>query len=264
MDRYDWEWSRRDPRGSGYDGGYRRGWWPGGAAWRGRYSSGGGGSAYDGRRGMRYEGLGMGGGGRYRYSYGRPGGGGYGRVEPWQAGPPGGYGAQWGAAYGRGGDSYDRGYGYDRFRQGRPQGGSGPYDRSGAFDPFGGDAYADLPDAPRGYYDGYDPDLDDEPPPSDDRLFRHDWPGDEPDDNSVREGVTRSLRDDGFIDADAIRVEVKDRVVTLRGEVKDYLEARYAWDDAWDARGVRGVISKLTVGGAGGQTEPAAAAKKKR
>ena len=68
-----------------------------------------------------------------------------------------------------------------------------------------------------------------------------------PDDGEVRDAVARSLRDDGFIDADAIQVEVKDRVVTLRGEVQDYMEARYAWDDAWDAPGVRGVISKLTV-----------------
>jgi osmotically-inducible protein OsmY len=38
-----------------------------------------------------------------------------------------------------------------------------------------------------------------------------------------------------------------DGVVTLSGEVDDFLEARYAWDDAWEAEGVRGVINNLTV-----------------
>ena len=36
-------------------------------------------------------------------------------------------------------------------------------------------------------------------------------------------------------------------MVTLKGEVDDYLEARYAWDDAWEAAGVRGVLNQLTV-----------------
>ena len=76
--------------------------------------------------------------------------------------------------------------------------------------------------------------------------MRYGW-DEVPNDGEVREAVARSLRDDGFVDADVIQVEVKDRVVTLRGEVQDYMEARYAWDDAWDAPGVRGVISKLTV-----------------
>ena len=42
-------------------------------------------------------------------------------------------------------------------------------------------------------------------------------------------------------------VEVEDGVVTLRGEVDDFMEARYAWDDAWETEGVRGVINHLTV-----------------
>jgi osmotically-inducible protein OsmY len=36
-------------------------------------------------------------------------------------------------------------------------------------------------------------------------------------------------------------------VVTLTGEVDDFLKARYAWDDAWEAEGVRGVVNNLTV-----------------
>ena len=43
------------------------------------------------------------------------------------------------------------------------------------------------------------------------------------------------------------KVAVDDQVVTLTGEVGDYLEDRYAWDDAWDTTGVRGVINNLTV-----------------
>jgi len=35
--------------------------------------------------------------------------------------------------------------------------------------------------------------------------------------------------------------------VTLTGDVGDFMEARYAWDDAWESPGVRGVINNLTV-----------------
>ena len=69
----------------------------------------------------------------------------------------------------------------------------------------------------------------------------------EPGDDEIRQHVWQCLRDDGYVDAGAIEVDVSDRVVTLRGEVASYLEARYAWDDAWEAEGVRGVVSKLEV-----------------
>lgn len=261
MDRYDWEWGlrTRGAAGSRYDrdGGYGR--WPGQGYGGGRPGGYGGYARYDGWYGGWHPEEGRG----YRYSYGRPGGGWrgrFGRQEPWEPGPPGGYGRQWGAAYGH---RYDR---YDRNERYRP--GTDPYARPGAFDPFGPDPYADLPDAPRGYYDGYDPRMEDE---EIDAAVAHDmeitslpWDDEEPDDGEVRTRVARSLREDGFIDADAIQVEVKDRVVTLRGEVKDYMEARYAWDDAWDAPGVRGVISKLKVPGVGRQEAPAGAAKKRK
>ncbi|HEX6924514.1 MAG TPA: BON domain-containing protein [Longimicrobiaceae bacterium] len=95
--------------------------------------------------------------------------------------------------------------------------------------------------------EGYFDDID-EGDPDDFPAFEDPYPGwDEPTDGEVYEAVRQSLASDGFLDAGKIRVEVKDRVVTLRGEVADYMEARYAWDDAWDAPGVRGVISKLTV-----------------
>ena len=36
-------------------------------------------------------------------------------------------------------------------------------------------------------------------------------------------------------------------MVTLTGEVDDFMQARYAWDDAWESAGVRGVVNNLTV-----------------
>lgn len=243
MDRYDWEWSPgySGARRGGYDRGFRRagqGWGP-----RGR-------GGYGGERPW-----GMSGGGGYddfRYSYPgfySGGRGRYGRQEPWEPGPPSGYGSQWGTAYG--GSGRGGGWGYDQ-----------PFGRARGREPFYQDpraGYADVPPPPPGYYDEYDvepfydEELDAESPSP--------W-NQEPDDGEVRERVAWSLQSDGFIDADAIQVEVKDRVVTLRGEVKDYMEARYAWDDAWDAPGVRGVISKLSVKEGQRQEAPAGAARK--
>jgi BON domain len=59
--------------------------------------------------------------------------------------------------------------------------------------------------------------------------------------------VRRRLYEDTSLAADSIQVDVDDGIVTLSGEVEDYLEARYAWDDAWETEGVEGVISRLTV-----------------
>ncbi len=67
------------------------------------------------------------------------------------------------------------------------------------------------------------------------------------DDDDVRESVRENLFQDSFINPDHIEVEVERGVVTLRGELDDFLQARYAWDDAWESPGVRGVINNLTV-----------------
>lgn len=77
----------------------------------------------------------------------------------------------------------------------------------------------------------------DHPLPGEDRLT----------DEEIREAVLDNLFDDTWIDPDRIDVSVEDGVVTLRGEVSDFMEARYAWDDAWETPGVRGVINHLTV-----------------
>ena len=69
-------------------------------------------------------------------------------------------------------------------------------------------------------------------------------------DEEVRKDVEDALFYDTWVDAEAITVEVKDGIVTLKGELPDYQEVRYATDDAWDVDGVRGVHCQLTVNGA--------------
>lgn len=67
-------------------------------------------------------------------------------------------------------------------------------------------------------------------------------------DEDLRKEVEEALFFDTWVDAESITVEVKDGVVTLRGELPSYEEVRYATDDAWDVDGVLGVRSQLTVG----------------
>jgi hypothetical protein len=66
-------------------------------------------------------------------------------------------------------------------------------------------------------------------------------------DDEVLQSVRTRLHQDRWLDADRINVEVEDGVVTLTGEVGDFMEARYAWDDAWETPGVHGVMNALTV-----------------
>lgn len=66
-------------------------------------------------------------------------------------------------------------------------------------------------------------------------------------DEELRDEVQDALFYDTWVDADAITVEVRDGVVTLRGALPDFNEIRYATDDAWDVEGVRGVRSELVL-----------------
>ena len=66
-------------------------------------------------------------------------------------------------------------------------------------------------------------------------------------DDEVKSEVEEALFYDTWVDAEAITVEVKDGVVTLRGELPDHDEIRYATDDAWDVEGVVGVRSELSI-----------------
>lgn len=78
--------------------------------------------------------------------------------------------------------------------------------------------------------------------PYHERLRRH-----RRSDEELKEEVEEALFYDTWVDADAIAVEVSDGIVTLRGELPDHEEIRYATDDVWDVDGVRGVRSELTV-----------------
>lgn len=152
---------------------------------------------------------------------------------------------EWGDGYvggrGYGGTNYDYEHGYrssaaprpaGRPRRGRPETGPPP-----ARPPGGGGRpeemrAAQIPHGPARY--GYGP--------YHDRLRRRRRADDE-----IREDVDETLFYDTWVDADAIRAEVEDGVVTLRGTLPNYDEVRYATDDAWDVDGVRGVRTELNV-----------------
>lgn len=126
-------------------------------------------------------------------------------------------------------------------------------DRRGGWGGYGGDfrdewgGYARGPFIPEQAYVRH-PELDREPGPRGGRWgYELDDTGWDLDDEEILDAVRRKLYEDVWVDIDRIDVEVEDGVVTLRGEVDDFMEARYAWDDAWETEGVRGVINQLTV-----------------
>ena len=145
--------------------------------------------------------------------------------------PPydGGYGRQ-GAGYG-----FNRNPGYGGGMGQRPAPGPSRYDGS-----FGGHASqnaggGDGSFGPARYGLG----------PYHQRLRKRQRP-----DEELKSDVEDALFYDTWVDAEAITVEVSSGVVTLRGELPDYDEVRYATDDAWDVDGVRGVRSELRVNSA--------------
>ena len=230
MSRYDWSWNRP------YDRGF-------------------------GPRPMRGYGPGF---GDHERSGGRGGGGWWGNPAPsWQ----------WGNDAGRGWPAPRRGAWqqprYDRGEYGDSYPAYGGYpgdDARGMY--YGGDRY-DRGFAPRGgnwgQARGYDQGMVREPfipegsPHQSEREEQPHHPldpwasgeqagfGPDLSDDEIRSAVRQNLFNDSWIDADRVNVEVSEQVVTLTGEVDDYLEARYAWDDAWEAVGVRGVINQLAV-----------------
>jgi hypothetical protein len=165
--------------------------------------------------------------------------------------------------YGRweGPGGYDRGI-YGGAYEG-PQGGysEDPNPRAGwggygadLRDEWGG--YARGPFMPEQAYQRH-PELNREPRPRGGRWgYELDDTGWDLSDDDILSAVRRRLYEDVWVDIDRIDVEVEDGVVTLRGEVDDFMEARYAWDDAWETEGVRGVINHLVV--RVDQPEPAA------
>jgi BON domain len=170
----------------------------------------------------------------YGSDFGDRGGSGWWR---WAGNPAGAWPAPSRGGWGR--PRYERFGGYDRYDRGfAPRGGSWGrargYDRPMFRDPF-------VPEPL------YHQSEHDEPvrSPADPWSTQHQ--GFELSDEEIRSAVRQNLFNDNWIDAERIQVEVAEQVVTLTGEVDDYLEARYAWDDAWEAVGVRGVINQLTV-----------------
>lgn len=142
------------------------------------------------------------------------------------------YDAGWGRDSGGG---YDAGYrGFGGGYGGGPAGYRG-YDRG-----YGGGAGEEWADVPLGA-SIYGPErygLG----PYHERLRKRRRP-----DAELREEVEEALFYDTWVDAERIQVEVKEGIVTLRGELPSYDEIRYATDDAWDVEGVLGVRSELTV-----------------
>ena len=155
--------------------------------------------------------------------------------------------------YGRwdGPAGYDRGVyggGYEA-PAGRYAGGAGRRGWGGYADDFDGwqAGYARGPFLPEQAYRRH-PELEREPGPRGGRWgYELDDTGWDLDDDQILQAVRQRLYDDVWLDVDRIDVEVEDGVVTLRGEVDDFMEARYAWDDAWETAGVRGVVNLLTV-----------------
>ena len=153
--------------------------------------------------------------------------------------------------YGRweGPGGYDRGI-YGGAYEG-PQGGYG--DGRRGWGGYGRDVqeewrgYARGPFLPEHAYERH-PELEREPGPRGGRWgYELDDTGWDLDDEEILDAVRRRLYEDVWVDIDRIDVEVEDGVVTLRGEVDDFMEARYAWDDALETEGVRGVLNQLTV-----------------
>jgi hypothetical protein len=146
----------------------------------------------------------------------------------------------------RGGYGYDRGYGrgYDAGYR-RPA----TYPRQPTPREFGRDLSREpfLPDEAYRRH----PELDER------SVHRGPWASGRPgfgrtideSDAAIARAVRENLYRDRYVDADALRVQVEDGVVTLRGEVDDFLIARYAWDDTWETDGVRGVVNQITVVG---------------
>lgn len=219
MNGYDRHWRSRYDRGFGWNRSHR--------PEQGRPWSYGGGPAGLGWSNSPY---GEGNWHRSRYDRGIYGGG-----YPTFGGYPGG--RERGMYYGDRG--YAREFGSGPQRNHGNYGGGGQYDRGVARAPF----------IPQEAYERH---------PEYNRPQRHThdrWPsgaahpyGDVGmEDDEIQQAVRQSLYQDNWIDADRLDVEVNGGVVTLTGEVDDYLEARYAWDDAWETPGVRGVINNVAV-----------------
>jgi osmotically-inducible protein OsmY len=67
----------------------------------------------------------------------------------------------------------------------------------------------------------------------------------EPSDGEIKKAVVERLKDNPHTRDDTIKVDVKQRVVILGGDVSSWLAKRAAGDDAWDTPGVVDVSNQL-------------------
>lgn len=67
----------------------------------------------------------------------------------------------------------------------------------------------------------------------------------EPSDGLIKAMVVDRLRDNPYTRDDDIKVDVKQRVVILGGDVASWIAKRAAGDDAWDTPGVVDVSNQL-------------------
>jgi len=72
------------------------------------------------------------------------------------------------------------------------------------------------------------------------------WPG-EPTDGGIKATVVDRLRVNPLTRDDDLKVDVKQGVVVLGGEVSSWVGKRAAGDDAWDTPGVVDVSNQLVL-----------------
>jgi hypothetical protein len=111
----------------------------------------------------------------------------------------------------------------------------------------------DNPPQEHGSHEGGPDPVSESPQPTDHARYRSNEEIMEPPqpgsliDEEIRNWVRQRMFEDFWLDARYVEIEVVDRVVTLTGSVRTHLEGRYAWDDAWETEGVRGVVSEIEV-----------------
>ncbi len=74
-----------------------------------------------------------------------------------------------------------------------------------------------------------------------------DVPSLEPTDGDIKAIVVDRLRENPFTAEEDLKVDVKQSVVILGGEVRSTLAKRAAGDDAWDTPGVKDVSNQLVI-----------------
>jgi hypothetical protein len=85
-----------------------------------------------------------------------------------------------------------------------------------------------------------------------DWRYYYEWVDDpaplvEPKDGDIKSAVVERLKTNAHTADDDIKVDVKQKVVILGGEVSSWLAQRAAGDDAWDTPGVVDVSNQLRV-----------------